>query len=269
MRLFILALLAAIPLLGALPLQANPYDDAVQVRLLPGWRKADGTLVAGIELTLAEGWKTYWRAPGDAGIPPVFDWSGSRNLADIRVDWPTPEVFSQNGMRSIGYMDRVVLPLTIAPSRASQPVKLSGVINIGICDEVCVPMHLDLAGTLDGAVTRPDPAIAAALADRPFSAAEAGLRSARCAISPISDGLRIRAEFALPSTGGPEAAVIETGDPLIWASEPALSRRGARLAVEADLVHASGGAFALDRSTLRFTILGRNHAVDITGCDAS
>ncbi|MEZ5714203.1 MAG: protein-disulfide reductase DsbD family protein [Paracoccaceae bacterium] len=251
----------------AAPLRANPYAEAVETRLLPGWRLPDGTLMAGLEITLAPGWKTYWRSPGDAGIPPLFDWSGSRNLGGVELSWPTPHVFDQDGMRTIGYKDRVVLPLTIAPRKPGTPVRLKGTIDIGICQEVCVPVRIELSEDLSGAATRPDPQIAAALADRPFSGREAGLRDASCSVAPASDGLSLRAEFTLPSTGGQEMAVVETGDPMIWASEPRLTRKGGKLIAEFDLMHASGGPFAIDRSALRFTILGRKHAVEVDGCN--
>jgi len=258
-------LLAAIPATG--PARANPYEDAVQTRILPGWRMADGTLMAGLEITLAPGWKTYWRAPGDAGIPPLFDWSGSRNLDGVQLSWPTPHVFRQNGIRTLGYKERVVLPLSVAPRQSGAPVRLSGTIDIGICSDVCVPVRIKVSETLEGTATRPDPAIAAALAERPFSAAEAGLKGTACTVSPAQDGLSLRAEFTLPSTGGREIAVVETGDPLIWASEPRITRQGGQLVAEFDLIHASGGPFAIDRSALRFTILGKRQAVDIQGCD--
>lgn len=268
MRAFNYALLALVAsiLLVAMPAGANPFDKAVETRVLPGWRMADGRLMAGIELALAPGWKTYWRAPGDAGIPPLFDWSGSRNLGNAEIAWPTPHVFEQNGMRSIGYKGRMVFPIAIKPKRPGQPVRLSGTIDIGVCKDACVPVQVRIDETLDGTITRPDPFITAALAEQPYSAAEAGLRSVSCEIAAIADGLSLRASFILPSTGGREAAVLETGDPLIWASEPKVTREGSRLTAEFELVNAAGGAFALDRSALRFTVIGQNHAVDIHGC---
>lgn len=262
---FLMILAAAI--LAAAPLRADPIDGAISTRLLPGWRMADGTLMAGIELTLAPGWKTYWRAPGDAGIPPSFDWTASSNLQGVAVDWPAPHVFTQSGMRTIGYKDRVILPITVAPRREGAPVRLNGTIDIGICKDICVPVRIELSEVLDGARTRPDPAIAAALAERPYTGVEAGLSDMSCTLAPAADGLSLRAEFALPATGGREMAVVETGDPMIWASEPRVTRQGGKLIAEFDLSHASGGPFALDRSELRFTIIGRKHTVDITGCD--
>jgi DsbC/DsbD-like thiol-disulfide interchange protein len=75
----------------------------------------NGGHMAAVELQLAPGWKTYWRSPGDAGIPPSFDWSGSENVKSVRLHWPAPEVFEANGMQTIGYHERLVLPVEITP----------------------------------------------------------------------------------------------------------------------------------------------------------
>ena len=270
MRAVFVPILAGLFLTGlqiAPPARANPYADVVETRILPGWRRTDGTVMAGIEITLAPGWKTYWRAPGDAGIPPLFDWSGSRNLHGTEISWPAPEVFQQNGMQTLGYKDRVVLPIAVAPQRDGRPVRLNGTIDIGICSDVCVPVRVEVSEVLSGKARHPDPVIAAALAERPFSGAEAGLESTQCRVAPTPDGLTLRAEFTMPSTGGREVAVVETGDPMIWASAPKITRRGGNLVAEFELMHANGGPFAIDRSALRFTILGRQQAVDIQGCD--
>src|SRR6056297_692219 len=247
----------------ALPLRAGEY--VVEARILPGWRMADGTHMAGLLLTLRDGWKTYWRAPGDAGIPPQFDWRGARNIGAVRIDWPTPEVFDQSGMRSIGYAHQVVLPITVTPDDADRPVRLRGVMDIGVCKDVCIPSSLSFDAALDPQAGR-HPAIAAALAARPFSETEAGVVSAKCVVAPHGNGLRLEAHIRMPSAGAQEHAVFEPLDPRIWSSEATTARRGDTLVTQTDLEHVSGGAFALDRSTLRITVLGSDHAVDIHGC---
>lgn len=257
---------ALLPLLAGAAM-ANPYAENITARLLPGWRQADGRHVAGLELRLAEGWKTYWRAPGEAGVPPVFTWGNSDNLSRATVVWPQPEVFDQNGFRSIGYSDRVVLPLVLTPQSADVPITLRGDIMLGICDTVCVPVEMRLSGVLTPNGGRRDPAIAAALASRPHSRAEGRVASVDCHLAPGRYGLSLKVEFTMPSTGGTETVVVESADPQVWASDATAARRGDRLTGQTELMHASGGAFALDRSALTFTVLGENRAVEIKGCD--
>ena len=81
----------------------RPRDAAggqAAVGTLDGWRQPDGSRLAAVEIRLAPGWHTYWRVPGDAGIPPSFDWSGSSNLASVAYEWPRPEIFDSFGMRT-------------------------------------------------------------------------------------------------------------------------------------------------------------------------
>ncbi|PSL18203.1 disulfide bond corrector protein DsbC [Shimia abyssi] len=249
----------------AVPVQAQSYDQVVQAEILPGWRNSDGSHMAAIRITLNPGWKTYWRAPGDAGIPPQLDFRGSHNLAGFDVNWPTPEVFSQNGMRSIGYTEELVLPVRITPKSAGKPVRLKAALDIGVCRDICVPQQLTVKAELPSQGKR-DARIAAAIADRPLSANEAGVRRVTCRLSPTQNGIKLTAKIEMPSAGGGEVAVIEAANPEIWVAEGTSKRQGNALLAETELMHVDGASFIVDRSTLRFTVLGANHAVDINGC---
>ncbi|WP_284484190.1 protein-disulfide reductase DsbD domain-containing protein [Sedimentitalea xiamensis] len=240
-------------------------NDLVQIAVLDGGMTRRGTYMTALDLTLSDGWKTYWRAPGDAGIPPAFDWGRSDNVRQVSYIWPTPHVFDQGGVQSIGYKTRLVLPIEVTPLDPTRPVKLRGTIDIGLCKDVCIPGSLSVDHALDADAKR-DPAIAAALADRPYTESEAGVAAASCRLSPIDGGMRIEARIDMPSAGGNEVAVIEPGNPQIWASETETRRTGGTLLAASDLVHVESGPFALDRSAVRITVLGKRHAVDIIGC---
>ncbi len=263
MRTLVTALLLA---LAPLAVEAQPASDVVKLELLPGWRQADGTHVAGLRISMAPGWKTYWRAPGEAGIPPSFDWSGSRNVASATPHFPVPDVFSIGGIRTIGYKDSVVLPIALQPSRPGEPISLRANVELGVCESVCIPIRAQITATLNAGSTDGATEIRKALADAPMSPSRAGLRGIDCRIEPISDGLRLTATFRMPAFGSEEAAVIELGDPKIWVSEVEARRDGGRLTAAADLVPPSGAPFALDRSSLRFTVLAGGRAVEMNGC---
>lgn len=247
---------------------AGPLDEAFEARLLPGWRAADGRHVTALELRLAEGWKTYWRAPGDAGIPPQFDWRGSRNMAGVEITWPTPHVLLQDGVQVIGYVDRLVLPLTITPKRPGKAVQLKSSIDLGVCKDVCVPVSVTVSQELSTAPAKPDPRIVSAIASRPYSATEADVGTVSCRIAPIDGGLRLEASVELPPIGGREVAVVETSNPQVWVAQGDTRRDGKRLTTVSELYHVDGRAFALDRSGLRITVIGGSSAVDIQGCPA-
>lgn len=247
---------------------ANPYADYVDVRLVPGWVDPDGRHVAALEITLDEGWKTYWRAPGDAGVPPVFSWAASRNVAQVAVRWPRPEVFVQNGMRSIGYTNQVVIPLLVTPSKTGRDVRLDGKIQIGICSDICVPLNVRLDGLVLPASVQRVPAIAAALADQPFAGHEVGLRKAICRVSVGKHGVALEAEMSIPSSGREEVVVVEIADPDVYVAEAKVTRKGRILVAQTELMRMDGKMFAIDRSLVRLTILGSEQAVDIQGCTA-
>ena len=265
-----LAQILGLALLGAAPLSAGPSNGLLDAQILPGWRLPDGRHVAAISLKLAPGWKTYWRTPGEAGIPPRFDWSRSGNLDAVQVDWPTPHVYTLDGLQTIGYKGRVVLPLTLTPAAKGQPITLNGEIHIGVCSDICMPVTMTLSRRLDATDTRPDPRIVAALASQPYSAKEAGLRGVTCHLSPVKGGLRLKAQIDLAkgTAQTPRATVVETGNPDIWVSQPQMTRKGSRLTAETELFHVEGRSFAFDRSGLRITLLDGDHAVDIQGCPA-
>lgn len=253
----------------ALPVAAQSVADVVEARILPGWRLADGTHMAGLELHLQPGWKTYWRAPGDAGIPPTFDWRQSRNLAGAQIAWPVPTRMDQGGMTTLGYTGTVVLPLRLTPDRAGGDIRLRGALDLGVCHDICVPISLKVDATLPNGAAPRDPRIAAALANRPDTAAEAGVGRVTCSVRAAEDGgLHLRAEVTLPHRGAGEMVVVETANPALWVAPTRSTRQGATLIAETDLVHVEGRAFALDRSTLRLTVISAKGAVDILGCPA-
>ncbi len=257
--------------LFALTLIASPagaemlrQEDILQAELRPGWREADGRQIAALHLRLAQGWKTYWRAPGDAGVPPEFDWSASTNLGQVHLHWPRPELFDFQGMQTIGYAQELVLPVEITPQDPSQPVTLHAAVALGLCKDICMPAEVTLAGGLamPGA---PDALIAAALTDQPIPGDKAGLTALKCAVEPIRDGLRVTASMVLPAGQGPETVVMEPAAP-VWVSDAVVTRAGDSLTATADLVPLPGQPFDLDPATLRLTMLSTGRAIEVTGC---
>ena len=108
-------------------------------------------LRAGIEIKLDPGWDTYWRYPGDTGIPPTFDFSGSRNVKSAAVEWPAPKQFSDGaGGHSIGYVGDVILPLKVVPVDATRASTLHLKFNYAVCGTLCVPAKADLVLPLTG-----------------------------------------------------------------------------------------------------------------------
>lgn len=107
---------------------------------------SDGRLTALLEIEPAPGWKTYWRNPGDAGVPPQIDLSGAENLKLVKVDYPTPEIGMDEAGRFIGYHAPVGIVLELQKPKPAEASKLSADVMIGLCSKICLPFqsHFDL-----------------------------------------------------------------------------------------------------------------------------
>ncbi|OYX25533.1 MAG: hypothetical protein B7Z10_06065 [Rhodobacterales bacterium 32-66-7] len=251
----------------ASPGLATTQDDVLAATLRPGWQTESGGQMAALDLVLAPGWKTYWRSPGDTGIPPSFDWSGSQNVQSVTLHWPAPAVFDSGGITTIGYHDRLVLPVEVTPVDPSQPIILSVGMDLGVCENICLPVRLDLVADLarPGA---PDPAISAALATVPRTGEAAGVDDVNCTVEPIADGLRLTARMRLPDPGSAEVVAFETRDPAVWVATSVTERQGGDLVAMTELVPPEGAPFALDRSGVTVTILSDGGAIEVRGCPA-
>ncbi|HWV54582.1 protein-disulfide reductase DsbD domain-containing protein [Pseudorhodoplanes sp.] len=123
-------------------LSAWDGDARAGVRIVSGGTKVEGgrsLLRGGVEIRLAPGWKTYWRYPGDSGVPPQFDFAKSENVKSVEVLWPAPERFAEADGTVIGYHTSVLFPLEIEPLDASKPVVVRLALDYAICEKVCIP----------------------------------------------------------------------------------------------------------------------------------
>jgi len=245
---------------------AQITDGIADAGLLPGWRTDRGTHIAALRISLRSGWKTYWRTPGEGGIPPQFDWRGSRNVRSAEIHWPTPTLFETNGMRSVVYSGELVLPVEFIPGDPSAPLHPVAKVSIGVCESVCVPVTLRFSGELAPDRAQRDARILAAIGDRPETAAEAGAGHVRCEVQPISDGMRIEASMALPPLGRNEFAVFELPDRAVWIGSSETRRRGGTLIASAEMVPPEARPFSLSRSDVMITVLSDDRAVSIEGC---
>jgi DsbC/DsbD-like thiol-disulfide interchange protein len=144
---------------------ASPWqrDGHSAVRLLAGSRSGP-VLLGGIAFQLQPGWKTYWRSPGDSGVPPRFDFSKSENIEAVTVMWPAPTKFDDGaGGHSMGYHDGIVLPLRIVAKSADKPVTLRADISYAVCDKLCIPVEANAELAFTSVASTQDGALSAAL----------------------------------------------------------------------------------------------------------
>jgi DsbC/DsbD-like thiol-disulfide interchange protein len=235
---------------------AGPKDG--RVRLLAGMIAPAGAPrapYAGIQIRLGEGWKTYWRHPGDAGVPPHLDWSGSSNLASATVLFPAPRRFMQAGLASIGYKGDVILPVAVTPIDPAKPVSLVLALEYGICKDICMPVEARLAVALEPGAEGDGRLIEPFLAVVPAAPADDLPSVKRVGVIEGAPGPRLVVEARYPRGTAGADLLVESEDgrllplPAIAAKNGSIVRFEARLAGPADAV-------ALRGRTLRLTLLG-------------
>lgn len=135
----------ALPLL-ARTTWASTHNFAVDL-LDGGWLGA--RRAAALRIELDDGWKTYWRMPGNAGIPPDFNWSQSANAGNIEVLFPLPKRYQDVTGDTVGYRDQVTLPILIEPVDRAKPITLRLDLFLGVCEKICIPAKTKASLDLD------------------------------------------------------------------------------------------------------------------------
>src|SRR5580765_5493444 len=218
---YLLPILAAASLFGAassaIAADVSPWDDDLQsaARLIAArtHNESGGRVFrAGVEIKLKEGWKTYWRYPGDSGVPPVLDFSKSQNLKAVTVRYPAPTRFPDGGGgNSIGYKGAVILPLHVVPQDASKPVTLNLKLDYAVCEKLCVPVEAKLELVLTGAETANEAALNAAEArvPKPVAVGDGATPSIRTVRREAGSGKpRVTVDVAAPA-GAPVTLFAE------------------------------------------------------------
>jgi DsbC/DsbD-like thiol-disulfide interchange protein len=228
---------------------------------------ADGSLRAGVEIRLAAGWKTYWRYPGDSGVPPVFDFSKSENVKSFSILWPAPHRFTDGGGASIGYKGGVIFPVHVVPESPNRPATLRLTLDYAVCEKLCVPAKgasiLELAST----PSPHDARLKAAEAQAPRQArvgetAPFGIAAVRR--EPGSPYARVVVEIAAPATASLD--LFAEGPTADWALPLPEAIPGAppgRRWFAFDLDGVPPGADATG-ARLRFTLVSEGRAIEVT-----
>jgi len=248
---------------AAAPAAPNDIPDPAVTLLSGGGLRPDGTYRAGLEIAMGPGWKTYWRQPGDSGIPPTFDFSGSGNLASVTIAYPAPVRERDPGGESLVYHDEVLFPLTVTPADPSQPVRLLAEVRFGYCREICIPALKDTwvlftpdAGPDVGATV----AIAAAEAAVPVPEA-AGLLPRLAGLEAEADGsflIEVEAESAeAPVDVFAEGPTEDWRLPL----PQLVSREGTHAVFRLRIGGVPDGATAVG-AAVRFTMVGQHLATE-------
>lgn len=255
-------------------LARGPWESEVsgpataRVRLLDGGMEAAGAHLVGIEMRLAEGWSTYWRTPGEAGMPLRIDWSRSANLKGAAIAWPAPRQ-RRMAERDVNVYDgAVILPVWVSATDPSRAVDLRLDLAYGICSEVCIPASASLTLTIPprrgDAETSPYHALLTGALESVPATASTDAASISGTLLTDGDGATwLIADLPLPWTRGEGLTAFVEGPGGIVFAHPEIVGEGddRRASLRARL---SRGRFAANsRSDLRVTLVQGDESVEL------
>lgn len=233
MRQFLLSALVVLSFVGPLRAGETAWQDVapgVSMRLVTTGEVApDGRMLIGLEIDMPETTKTYWRIPGETGIPTELDISGSQGVRTHRVLWPYPTVETRDGYVDYVYYGPVVLPVELTVEGPSPHLELQALL--GICSDICIPVtaafSLSLAGGRDpGNALR----LRQAVALTPAEWTDAGPPLGEVRYDPVAKGLSVEIRGRELSPASLIGAFAD-GAPLLGAAEPSPSGAHAVLPV--------------------------------------
>ncbi len=198
----ILALSASFLAIAEANAAASQWQDIAggRIRLVVAEPAPGGKDVqAMLQVDLQTGWKTYWRDPGDAGVPLQFDVSKSTNASLAGVDYPAPHRFDDGTSVWAGYKEPVAFGMRLERGDVAKPVVISGNVFLGVCEKICVPVQFEFnVDVQDSATpTMHHELVAMALKDLPKAAAS------EFGVSAIAADMKtLRIEAAVPEDAG-------------------------------------------------------------------
>jgi len=222
-------------------------------------------VLLGIMIETRPHWKTYWRAAGEAGLPPRFEWR-TGNASAPQLLWPAPERFAVAGIESYGYTGRVVFPVRVQPQDPSLPLQIEVNVDFAVCLDICVPQQAALSLTLAPGPSAPTASagqIAAALARIPApqdATSQPRIEAAHLEVRGGASSLRVLARSQQPFAR-PELFVDGADDFLF--SAPVVSFNAGRREAEFILqIRALDPEQTLQGARLTLTLADGNRAVE-------
>ena len=266
MKKIMILLVLLFNIVGSSVFSQSPIIGLKSVDIIRGWRQSDDIHIAAINIKLEDGWKTYWRVPGIGGIAPILNWEKSKNIKNISQIWPTPNIYNEYGLQTIGYKDELLLPLQIQPIDKKQPIHLSITIDFGICSDVCVPIQTAVEERLPERTSIGKKNILDTLEKAILPGNKSPFKIVKCNIVPIKDGFAVNAffegltSFDKDTLGVVEYPVKQNG----WINQKASLISSNQLSVHAIVYNKS--IHFIDRSDLTLTIFTKNKAFEFDGC---
>lgn len=229
-----------------------------KVRLVAVKDPETRTVSGMVEVKLEPGWKTYWRSPGDSGIPPLFDFSASRGVAVGDVHFPSPQRIEIPSSVFAGYKTDVAFVFDGEALDDDSALTLN--LQIGVCEAICIPAMAVLE-IPTAALNRSDPRAESAIGlARSFLPREPRPQFTVTDNVRLLDG-KLEISANLPSENGRPALFVE--GPVEWyLPMPKLQSRDGESAVFTLSLPGSVSADQIRQTRLRYTLVSGKSGVE-------
>ena len=114
--------------------------DYMKARLIAA-QGSEGKTELALQIQMDAGWHSYWRSPGEAGLPFRFDWDGTQNAENFEISWPLPKRFIEAELKTFGYEGNVIFPIHFTKPNKNDASKLVLSLNGMVCKDICIPQH--------------------------------------------------------------------------------------------------------------------------------
>ncbi|CAD7056784.1 cytochrome C biogenesis protein [Pseudorhizobium halotolerans] len=184
-------------------------NEGGRMRLVALPPASDGTIRGALQIEPNPGWMTYWREPGDAGIPPQLTFPEEAAVQLKKMEYPVPKRIDSGDLRDIGYDHPVTLPFELKVEDISKPVKVGVSAFVGLCRNICIPFQADFA--LELADTGPSMEEAMLLASAETRLPEPASDDFKVIHHALSDEDLLKLQLRLPAETAGAPQVIVTG----------------------------------------------------------
>jgi thiol:disulfide interchange protein DsbD len=139
---------------------ANPVQRPhIEAELIPASTAVEpgGTLTVALRLKMQEHWHTYWKNPGDSGLPTRIEWNLPEGFEAGPILWPAPRRIDIGPLANYGYEGEVFLLTDIrTPPAIAGDVPVKAKAFWLVCEEICIPGNAEFALALPAGPQKPD-----------------------------------------------------------------------------------------------------------------
>ena len=241
-------------------------NGLVSAKITDGWIEKDQKLIFGLKIDLNKNWKTYWRLPGNAGLKPLFNFDKSENVFAAKIMWPSPIIFGEDNLWSIGYKDSVLLPLEVTPIDTSKPIKLEIQADIGLCEDVCIPVTLNVSYFATPGQNQENYEILGAILSEPIKSDDIGFQPPQCIIKNGELIMEFNEKNVKTGIENIELFVIEVGSSVFYVNSQKAYVFDDRITVSTKNSVETELPGVISRERIKTTIIGSNQSLEFVGC---